>query len=489
MIARRREKLALDALDDLVLWLRGVREERKAVLAVSDGWRLFRPNRALANTGNRNAPQPGIGAGPSGRVTTDVARDRYGSRRDRCEMDRLALSELDHDRAFKDLLDRANRSNVSFYPIDSRGLPVFDTPIEKANPGPDGSRAPVSIEADQARLRQRLESLQTLASATDGLAVVNSNDIERGLSRIVADVGTYYLLGYYSTNSKLDGTFRSLRVRVKRPGVDVRARRGYLAATEEEVRAGTPAAPVQRTAAEAALDRALAGLAGRADARVRTNIAWLALTSAGQPRGRLWAIAELDRTLARAPEWTAGARIEATLVGKDGTRIDGAKLELPSGQRTVTIELPDVSLPPGELALRLRMVPASGGLPLVETLRFTVPLSSSVGDPRLWRRGPITGPQFVLTGDATFRRNEQLRIELPLAQPAESVKAELLERTGKVMPIPVTARVPDAPTADVSWALGEVVLAPLAAGDYVVRMTIAMGGSVHESLTAFRIVP
>ena len=74
-----------------------------------------------------------------------------------------------------------------------------------------------------------------MAAETDGLAVVNSNDIERGLTRIVADVGSYYLLGYYSSNDKLDGKFRAIKVRVKRPGVDVRARRGYLAATEDEI--------------------------------------------------------------------------------------------------------------------------------------------------------------------------------------------------------------------------------------------------------------
>lgn len=48
MIDRRHEKLVLDALEDLVGYLRGVREERKAILAISDGWLLFRPNEALA---------------------------------------------------------------------------------------------------------------------------------------------------------------------------------------------------------------------------------------------------------------------------------------------------------------------------------------------------------------------------------------------------------------------------------------------------------
>src|SRR5262249_34071816 len=47
MIDRRREKLTLDSLEDLALFLRGVREERKAILVITNGWRLFQPNEAL----------------------------------------------------------------------------------------------------------------------------------------------------------------------------------------------------------------------------------------------------------------------------------------------------------------------------------------------------------------------------------------------------------------------------------------------------------
>ena len=59
----------------------------------------------------------------------------------------------------------------------------------------------------------------TLAAETDGTVVLNTN-IERALPRLLTDVGAYYLLGYISTNQKLDGRYRRLTVRVKRPGVD-----------------------------------------------------------------------------------------------------------------------------------------------------------------------------------------------------------------------------------------------------------------------------
>ena len=94
-------------------------------------------------------------------------------------------------------------------------------------------------------MRRRVEGLRTLAVDTDGIAVIDTNDIDTGLKRIVADMSSYYLVGYYTKNAKLDGRFRKITVRVKRPGVNVRARRGYKAATAEEL------APPRETSAKA----------------------------------------------------------------------------------------------------------------------------------------------------------------------------------------------------------------------------------------------
>ena len=54
MILRRREKKVIDALTDLTIHLRGVREERKAVIAITGGWVLFRENRLLTDRARRN---------------------------------------------------------------------------------------------------------------------------------------------------------------------------------------------------------------------------------------------------------------------------------------------------------------------------------------------------------------------------------------------------------------------------------------------------
>ena len=95
------------------------------------------------------------------------------------------------------------------------GLAVFDTPIVRSDvPGRPPPMIPLAV--DRAMLAGRLTSLRTLAEATDGLAIVDSNDLSGGLRRVVSDLSSYYLLGYYSSG-KLDGRFHSITVRVSVP--------------------------------------------------------------------------------------------------------------------------------------------------------------------------------------------------------------------------------------------------------------------------------
>ena len=181
MIQRRREKATLDALEELVFYLGGLREERKGILLVSEGWLLFRPNRSLAEMGG--TPQrPGVYVGPDGRIATSDPRRVAGMDTSRCDQDRLALAGIDDSRRYLDILRVANRSNASFYPIEPRGLVVFDTDIGP-NPPP-----PVNVDFDM--LRQRHETLKTAALNTDGIAVMDSNDINAGLQRVVTDLSS-----------------------------------------------------------------------------------------------------------------------------------------------------------------------------------------------------------------------------------------------------------------------------------------------------------
>ena len=250
LIARRRERLALDSMRDLVRYMSNIREGRTAVITVSDGWPLYKPDETITNErkgqGGQNAdPLPGtpppIGVGPGGTLTTQPQRNQGVADRTECERDRMELAMTDDERYFRDILGEANRSDVSFYTIDPRGLVVFDSPI-----GPD---APPPPSVDMATLRSRHEALRELALNTDGLALLDSNDLGKQLRRVSDDLTSYYLIGYYSTNTKLDGKYRTISIRVKQSGVEIRARKGYRAPTEAEVTTAAAAAPPPKTAA------------------------------------------------------------------------------------------------------------------------------------------------------------------------------------------------------------------------------------------------
>lgn len=120
---------------------------------------------------------------------------------------------------FHAAITAATRGNVSIYPIDPRGLTpeggLGDADVAPAAPGAEGLA--------------RIQGLRTLAEATGGFAVTSSNRFDDAFTRIVRENSSYYVLGFTPTNDRRDGRFRPVRVRVHRPGVEVRTRAGYLA--------------------------------------------------------------------------------------------------------------------------------------------------------------------------------------------------------------------------------------------------------------------
>ena len=73
-------------------------------------------------------------------------------------------------------------------------------------------------------------SLSTIAGRSGGF-VISRDAIEPGLNRLLADLDNYYLLGFYPRDpDPKDGRYRPLEVRVNRPGLTVRSRRGYTTA-------------------------------------------------------------------------------------------------------------------------------------------------------------------------------------------------------------------------------------------------------------------
>ncbi len=139
----------------------------------------------------------------------------------------------------RDAITAASRANVSIYSIDPRGLTnMGDTGIE-INYIPEDPNLRLDSAGLLEELRFSQESLRVLADETGGLAAVNSNDLAGAFDRVVGDNSSYYMLGYYPTNEKRDDRFRRIEVRVNRPGLQVRARKGYVSPRKGE----TPVPP------------------------------------------------------------------------------------------------------------------------------------------------------------------------------------------------------------------------------------------------------
>ena len=488
LILKRREQKTLRALDDLLDHLEATRDQRTFVFVLTEGWRLSRPDETLAAppagaTGSGAGGAPG-GAGrpdPLGRpglTSPDVATPS-------CERERALVALADHAGEFRLLLQRANRANVSFYPIDARGLVVFDGDIASSRGNP-------SLAADAAALSARQDALRTLADETDGAVVLNTAP-ERALPRLLTDIGSYYLLGYISTNQKLDGRYRRISVRVTRPGVEVRARPGYLAPTAREVAGATP------------VMRGVPGSAGDAPApgasRVTEALSRLPVSRVAPPlyvegtgsAGAIDVVVELDRTTVARPEWSAGGvvRVAVTSAERPTSTLASAALTLTPGSRVQGTRIPaGARLAAGRYQLRLEAVGEGGTAPLVLTTLVDVPAEDALlgSALRAARRGPSTGRTFESTADARFRRTERLRLDVARLAAAD-VQARVLNRTGQELALPVS--ITDTPAADdqPARAVAELALAPLAAGEYVVELTATAGARTETRTYAFRLVP
>jgi VWFA-related protein len=129
-------------------------------------------------------------------------------------------------------VNTAVRANVSFYPIDARGLIATAPGGDVTSSGPKGSS--LFSGAGQTSLRSGIygsqETLYTLAGDTGGKALFDSNDLTLGIRQVQKDIDSYYTLGYYSSNGAIDGRFRRIRVRLNGlPQAKLDYRNGYYA--------------------------------------------------------------------------------------------------------------------------------------------------------------------------------------------------------------------------------------------------------------------
>jgi VWFA-related protein len=335
--ALRRIDQSYGTLEDLVVQLGSIRQERKSVILVSNVLTREKVSLKLLETIGGKMPKAGITTG--GKIGIGNS-DVYGAANDvGCLAEVQRLAGMDFDVRYRDLLRNARRENVSFYPVTPAGL-----------------QAPVTA-ADQDYVKRTTDDLISLAHETDGVAIVNTNDLNAGMRRIADDLAAYYVLGYYTTNTTFDGGVR--RIDVKAKGKAIRARRQYRAPTQAEITAMAnppPAAPVADAGPPAVIGPPVAYRVSRAQPAEQM---------------KLPEFVRADRIRVAWPVLAALDRREARLLDSAGKPlpIDLAVAEDQEGKR-VTVELP--LAPFGRGVYSIELTAASGAKTERRRLTFTM---------------------------------------------------------------------------------------------------------------------
>ncbi|MGE3955384.1 MAG: VWA domain-containing protein [Vicinamibacterales bacterium] len=473
IVEQVRNQVSMSALRSLMVHLGGLKEGRKALILVSEGYNALLPPQmrnqvaTMPGSGNPNARDPFAGL-------NSIAEDRAQF---------SAGNNMESD--LRELYGIANRNNVAIYAVDPRGLSTGEFGIDQN----------ISQQIDRQYLNNTMETLRTLAINTDGRAIVNRNDLAMGMKQIVRDSSAYYLLGYNSTNTATDGKFHEIRVRVKRPGVQVRARKGYWAFTAEDAqRATAPPKPEPPKAVESALAAITTASRSRI---VRT---WIGTSRGSTGKTRVTLVWEpVPKTPGeRSREGDAPARMAVTAVAPDGSPYfrgrspDAAAPGAPPGG-SVTFEAA-----PGKVQLRLAVESAAAETLDSEVRELTVPDLTApdvlIATPEVFRARTVrelqtlkSDPKAVPTAAREFSRMERVFIRIPTygnGASAPTLTAKLLNRGGQaVSELPVTpAAGASGPAHDIDLAL-----ASLAPGEYLVEVTVSGGATPVTELVGFRI--
>jgi VWFA-related protein len=330
----------------------------------------------------------------------------------------------------------ATRANVSIYAVDPRGLSGLDEAIELSSV-PDDPTLGLGVQSMQRELQISQDSLRTIADETGGFAAVNANDFSTGFERIIRENSSYYVLGYYSTNTKRDGEFRSVSVRVKNPGLQVRARKGYVA-PKGRPPSGTP--PPPGIAASIAMREALDSPVPVTGLGITAFAAPMAGATAPNAKASVLTVVEIDGSALKFKQ-EGGAfldNIELAIVAMDeGGKIregvkDTAELKLRPETHALIAKngvrmTRRLSLPAGRYQLRIGARESNGGLVGSVMYDLDVPdftkgdlnmgglLLTSASASRIPTANPDADSKEILPGSPTALREFPTGDELALA--------------------------------------------------------------------------
>ena len=414
-VRRVRAQVTLSALAALVMKLGGLKEGRKSVVFVSQG------------------PPTFLGS-------------RDGNLQDQMQ----------------EIINAANRGNVTIYPLDPVGLTLENRLGDKG-------------------------TLYQLASETGGRPIINTNDFSAGLNRVFEAASAYYVLGDTPTRTEDDGKYHKISVKVKRPGTHVLARQGYFAPSSKELAAAAEASSrVREPLIVSALD-----VLARQEPGKRPIDAWVGLSRGSGERTNV----EVVWDQAEPPPPTPVASVEVAVVPASGDPAPGQVLPATAAGKPRTAAVFDV--PPGPFSIRFTARAADRyevdawtlGLSAPDWGRETLALST----PRFYRarslpewRAIQASPSPAPSAARQFLRSDRVLVAVECyatrQEAAPEVIAHVLTTEGReltVLPVPPLER---------GAVRFEVPVGSLGLGTYLLRVRATLGTFHAEQMTAIRVV-
>jgi hypothetical protein len=300
----------------------------------------------------------------------------------------------------------------------------------------------------------------------------------------MADASAYYLLGYTPTRKGNDGKFHEIKVRVKRKGVRVTARRGYWAPTEKEI---TAAAEAAATPVNTALTGALSALSDSVNTRAVTVWTGLSKTVENQTRIAFTWEANPGAGGSRPAQLEVQPLDEAGNVTMPAQVIGGAPGELPL---TAQFELP-----PGRHRIRFTVLTSAGDVVDRWITAHVIPDLAKqpvvLSTPRFLRarnmvefRAIEANPNASPTASTRFGPTDRILVELEARAPggqAPDIKVDLLNAKGDVL------RALDVPPVTDGKVRMPLPVAALANSTYVLKVEAVSGSESAQQWVAFRV--
>lgn len=225
--------------------------------------------------------------------------------------------------SFQRLTELANRSSVIIYTMDARGIvnPIFvgaDDSFE--NFIWQGTRVVNELQVDRSTaLYETQQGLRALAELTGGFAMINNNNLGKGLERVLNDQKGYYLIGYRPDSETFDpkqARFHKLTVKLKRPELHVRYRSGFFGIKDEEIKPA-PVTPRQQIVA------ALTSPFNSGDIDLRLTSLFVSDATGASMRSLVYVDGDALKFTEAGDDWQkATFEIVSMIFGDNGTIVD-----------------------------------------------------------------------------------------------------------------------------------------------------------------------